>query len=113
MDSQAAVSILQNGSRHPHLQVEAVEMYTLCRERAIMLTVERLPRKQSELADLYSRMVDENDWMLSRWCFEWLDRHFGPHSMDCFDGSAQDAKKLMHSQRRGQGKMCALCLQYT
>ena len=84
LDNQAAVHILQKGSRREELQQEALTAYALCREKAISLSAQWLPREENTLADLYSRVVDENDWMLSREWFLHLDERFGPHTVDCF-----------------------------
>ena len=84
LDNQAAVSILKNGSRHPTLQQEAMEVYGFCRTNGIALTAQWVPREENTLADMYSRIRDENDWMLSRRWFRCLDERFGPHTVDCF-----------------------------
>ena len=84
IDNQAAVHILQKGSRRSHLQVEALAMYELCRQSGVRLAVEWVPREENALADEYSKIVDEDDWGVGPHIFRLLDQLWGPHTVDCF-----------------------------
>ncbi len=83
-DNQAAVWILQVGSRVPELHEIAVRIFSLCRQYCIKLVPEWVPREENERADYFSKIIDSDDWKLSRDVFQWLDRLWGPHSIDCF-----------------------------
>ena len=66
------------------LQVEALEIFSVCVNNSIRLEPEWIPREQNELADYYSRIVDHDDYMLNLSVFAWLDELWGPHSVDRF-----------------------------
>ena len=83
-DNQAAVRILQVGSKKPELQEIAVRIFKLCREHCIRLVPEWIPREQNERADFLSKAIDHDDWCLSHEIFQYLDEWWGPHSIDCF-----------------------------
>ena len=53
-----------------------------------MLVPEWVPREENEQADYYSKLVDEDDWMLNPELFSEIDAIWGPHSVDCFASSA-------------------------
>jgi len=65
LDNNAAVHIIQKGSRHDHLQELAVAIFGCCRVYAIRLSVEWLPREENELADYLSKIEDEDDWQVN------------------------------------------------
>ena len=59
-DNQAAVHI-EVGSRHSHLQEQALAIYEVCMRHSIKLIAEWVPREENELADYYSKLVDVDD----------------------------------------------------
>ena len=83
-DNQAAVHIIQVGSRKPHLQREAMRIHQNCMQLGIRLSAEWVPREENELADYYSKLVDTDDWQLNPSIFEAIDQLWGPHTLDCF-----------------------------
>ena len=83
-DNQAAVRIIEVGSRHAHLQQEALAIHKVCGQFSIRLRVEWVPRESNQLADLFSKTVDTDDWMVRPSIFEQLDRCWGPHTLDVF-----------------------------
>ena len=78
------VRIVQYGSRQPALQVEALKIFAVCVSHHIHMEPEWIPRKQNELADYYSRLVDYDDWMLNPAVFGWLNNLWGPYTVDRF-----------------------------
>ena len=83
-DNQNVVRILQVGSRKPDLQAEALAIFSISLSRHIHIEPEWIPRKDNELADYLSRIVDCDDWSLSRATFRELDEVWGPHTIDRF-----------------------------
>ena len=83
-DNQNVVRIVLHGSRVPALQVEALAIFAVCVANHIRIEPEWIPRKQNELADYYSRLIDYNDWRLNPAVFKWLDYVWGPHTVDRF-----------------------------
>ena len=83
-DNQAAVHIVKYGSRKPHLQKEALEIHKFCRQFNVQLSTEWVPREENELADYYSKLVDEDDWQVHPAVFAQLDERWGRHTLDCF-----------------------------
>ena len=83
-DNRNTEIILSVGSRKADLHNEAVNIYRLCREFSIRLTVEWISREFNEVADELSRIEDSNDYMLDPVCFARLDKCLGPHTVDRF-----------------------------
>ena len=46
--------------------------------------MEWIPRDANEIAHYVSRIRDFDDWMINPILFQFLDRMWGPHSVDCF-----------------------------
>ena len=86
-DSSNTVRIVQHGSSKPHLQNIAVRIFNICFELHIELHVEWLPRTANQKADYLSRIVDPDDWSLSKQYFQLLDKLWGPHTIDRFASS--------------------------
>lgn len=106
-DNQAAVHILNHGSRLPHLQEEALEVDRLCRRFGLNLTPEWVPRDENQLADFYSKLPDDDDWALSQTVFSYVDSLWGPHTIDCF-ASLNTAKVDRYCSRFwNPGCLCA------
>ena len=72
------------GSKKPHLHALALKVFSLSIHNDIKLEPEWIPRSLNERADLLSRIVDYDDWMLNPVVFAEVDRLWGPHSVDRF-----------------------------
>ena len=83
-DNQAAVHIIQYGSKREHLQALALAVHRLCWKHNILLSSEWVPREENALADLLSKTPDTDDWQLHPKVFQSLNELLGPHSLDCF-----------------------------
>ena len=86
-DNQSIVSIITNGSKKPHLQDGALSIFEVCLGHTIKLEMVWLPRCENERADLFSRIVDYDDWKLDPCLFTHFNILWGPHSVDCFASS--------------------------
>ena len=83
-DNQNVVSILMYGSRKPLLQAEALTVFHLCVKHHLTIEPEWIPRRENQVADYLSRVVDEDDWMVHPMIFHQLDLMWGPHTVDRF-----------------------------
>ena len=83
-DNQNVVRILQVGSKKPNLQEEALKVFALAIRHQIRIDPEWIPRKENEMADYLSRIIDVDDWMLNPEVYRVLDTMWGPHTVDRF-----------------------------
>ena len=87
LDNASAKAYLDKhgGTTRSHaLNQLAVEIWTQCFRRRLILSTVFVPSKFNP-ADAPSRaMTSETEWSLPRPTFEWLDRHLGPHHVDLF-----------------------------
>ena len=86
LDNASAKAYLDKhgGTRSHALNQLAVEIWTHCFHRRIILSTVFVPSKFNP-ADAPSRaMMREAEWTLPRTTFEWIDRHLGPHHVDLF-----------------------------
>ena len=83
-DNQNVVRILMYSSRKPLLQAEALAVFHLCVAHHLTIEPEWSPRRDNQVADYLSRVVDEDDWMVPPMIFHHLDSLWGPHTVDRF-----------------------------
>ena len=85
-DSQNVVTIVNNGSKVPELQNLALSIYKWCIQDHIQLEVDWVPRTATNLekADFLSRIIDYDDWAVTRSFFHKIDTIWGPHTVDRF-----------------------------
>ena len=97
-DNQAVVRIVQVGSGKLHLQEGALSIFELCFKHDIKLEMEWIPRGANEIADYISRIRDFDDWMLNPVLFQFVDRMWGPHTIDCFASEHNNQVPRFHSR---------------
>ena len=73
---------LNVGSPKPKLHLEAIAIYTLCRQ--IHLEPKWIPRKFNQEADDPSRLASKDDYMLNPNIYAALNLPWGPHTIDHF-----------------------------
>ena len=83
-DNDNAARIVLVGSRKPHLQALAIDIFQLCLAKRIVLDAQWIPRSVNERADLLSRFVDKDDWSLNPVVFQDIDVKWGPHTVNRF-----------------------------
>jgi len=86
-DSQSCVQIINAGSTKPELQDLALKIFQICLERKIDLRVQWIPRSQNQIADYLSKMGNSDDWEVSQYFFDFIDKLWGPHDVDRFANS--------------------------
>ena len=65
----------------------ALAIHDICKEKAIVLKTQWIPREENKEADQLSRIpeqIDTDDWGLSSAFFSLLDSRWGPFTVDCF-----------------------------
>ena len=83
-DNLNTASILCRGSRVQRLHALALQAFDLCQANQIQLLVQWIPREQNTCADYLSRIIDRDDWQVSRRIFTELHSRWGPFSVDRF-----------------------------
>ncbi|XP_072042758.1 uncharacterized protein [Amphiura filiformis] len=83
-DNQSVAAIATKGSMKTELQEIALNIFRICVQDNISLEVEWVPRSDNERADYISRIIDADDWAISDYIFEKLDKRWGPHTIDRF-----------------------------
>ena len=71
------------------IKAEALAIFSISLARDIHIEPEWIPRRDNEIADYLSRVVNYDDWSLSSDTlssdiFQWVDKMWGPHTVDCF-----------------------------
>ena len=72
------------GSRKAHLQAVVLKIFALSVRCLVRVEAEWIPRELNMRADLLSRLVDLDDWMVNPTVFAELDKVCGPHTVDRF-----------------------------
>lgn len=83
-DSQAAVKILTVGSPKPELHSIALDIFHYCQDNKITLSPEWVPRNLNTQADVISKITDFDDWTTTPEFFVYINRLWGPHTIDRF-----------------------------
>ena len=81
-DNQNVVRVLFNGSKKQALHKVVLSIFNLCIENKINLLPEWVPRDDNVIADLASKSIDRDDFMLHPDIFAALDILWGPHTID-------------------------------
>ena len=73
-----------SGSNKQRLQKLAESIYDLTVSRSIKLDAQWVPRKQNTIADTLSKMYDLEDWETTNTLLKYLNRVWGPFTIDRF-----------------------------
>ena len=87
VDNQSAARIINVGSMKDELHSIAMEVFFTCLRSGVSLEIEWIPRTQNEAADAASReaqLVDTDDWQLEDSFFKYIDKRWGPLTVDYF-----------------------------
>ena len=83
-DNQSCVKIVHSGSMKHHLQTLAYNIFKLCVDTKISLEVQWIPRSENDKADLISRIIDHDDWVITEEFFKFISDMYGPFTIDRF-----------------------------
>ena len=78
------VKIVKSGSMKLELQKLARSIYSTCVTNSISIDIQRIPRSANEKADYISRLIDHQDWEVSRQYFDLMNGLWGPFTIDRF-----------------------------
>ena len=78
-DSQADCTVARVGSMRKNLHEIALRVYQLCLEQKIEFEIDWIPRTELQRADFLSRLIDIDDWQITRQCFNTLEDFRGCH----------------------------------
>ncbi|XP_072028268.1 uncharacterized protein [Amphiura filiformis] len=76
-DNQGVVAISAKGSMNLELQNIAVDIFNVCKMFSISLEVQWIPRTENQEADSLSRLIDFDDWGVSRPFFDFMNSLWG------------------------------------
>jgi len=83
-DNQPLLSIIRKGSMNNELNELAMKIFYFLESNMISMRIHWIPRKENEIADQLSRIVDHDDWGVSHEFFGKMDKMWGPHTVDRF-----------------------------
>jgi len=83
-DNQPLLSIIRKGSMNNELNELAMKIFNFLESNTISMRIYWIPRKENEIADQLSRIVDYDDWGVSYEFFTKIDKMWGPHTVDRF-----------------------------
>ena len=83
-DNQNVVSIVNKGSKVPELNSIALEIFQKCMLNGITIDVNWIPRDFNSVADEISKIIDYDDYTINDDIFAFLDKSWGPHTVDRF-----------------------------
>ena len=83
-DNKNIVKIIKAGSRKSELQQKAVEIHEICEKGCVQIDPVWIPRKENKRADIFSRIVDSDDWQINWQTFSRLSKKLGPYTCDRF-----------------------------
>ena len=90
-DNSNVPNIITGGSPKPDLQSLALSIFNLASQHNIILLPEWLPRSENKIADSISKFRDFDDWAIDSASFQFIERIWGPHTIDRF-ASPHNAK---------------------
>ena len=71
-DNFNATTIIEKGSRKPHLHQIALHIFQICTQNDILLKTTWIPRELNQHADRLSKMTDTNDWSIDQETFNYI-----------------------------------------
>ena len=83
-DNRTVATIVGVGSMKLDLQKIAIDIFQFCINNNISIDIQWIPREQNVRADFISRLIDPDDWQITKEFFNQLDNLWGPHTVDCF-----------------------------
>ena len=83
-DNQNVARILNIGSKKPHLQKEALAVFSLAAQNLIRIEPEWIPYTENQQADYLSRIEDKDDWIIHPVIFVSIDLWWGQYTVDGF-----------------------------
>ena len=83
-DSKNICSIVRKGSMVLPLLEIALEIFHICKQYRIVLSMSWLSRKFNDTANSLSRIIDHGDWGVAPSWFNYISQRLGSTTIDCF-----------------------------
>ena len=83
-DNYGAVCIIRKGSNKSHLQNLSENIFNICTDNSILFNIKWIPRMFISFADMLSKQIDHDDWETTKGLFRFLDKKWGPFTIDRF-----------------------------
>ena len=62
----------------------AFKIFSTCLQNNISLDIQWIPRDQNSKADYLSKIIDYEDWGVTKQFFDFINSMWGPHTIDRF-----------------------------
>jgi hypothetical protein len=89
-----------------------LNIYEICIQHDIQLSVDWIPRYLNEAADELSKTSDYDDWGVSDRIFELAEKVNGPHTLDCFASNITAKLSKFYSKFWCQGTAGVDCFAF-
>jgi len=97
-DNQNVAKNIVNGSKVPALNFKSVSIRELCVKKCLDLVPAWVPRADNQLADMYSKSTDCDDWFIHDNVFRELDEVWGKFNVDRFANSKNSKCSVFNSR---------------
>ena len=98
MDNFGATRILTIGSSKEPLQKLSMDIFFHCLQNNIKITCKWIPRELNYDADYLSKIGDTDSWGVDKDTFHYINRKFGPFSVDRFADDRNKKLKAFNSR---------------
>ena len=73
IDNQTCVRIVQNGSMKMELQRMAMNIFSVCVQKGIIIDIQWIPRQENVKADYIGNIIDYEDWGVTNEFFQFMN----------------------------------------
>ena len=105
-DNYACSLIVKSGSGKQNLQTLSEEIHEICQKENINLETQWVPRETIPFADKLSRYRDTDNWEITGEFFNYLEKLWGPFTIDRFADSTNKKLKRFNSKFYCPGTEC-------
>ena len=75
------------------LQRMAMNIFSVCVQKGIIIDIQWIPRQENVKADYISNIIDYEDWGVTNDFFQFMNKMWGPYTIYRF-ASSQKVKKV-------------------
>jgi hypothetical protein len=112
-DNMGCSAIVDHGSNKEHLQAIARDVFSIVKQLKSVLHVAWIPRDSNQVADLWSKITDGDDWRLNPTQYCKLERLWGPHTVDRFASHLNNVTTRFNSKFFCPGAEAVDCFSQT
>ena len=96
-DNQACVRIVQNGSMKMELQRMAINIFSVCVQKGIIIDIQWILRQENVKLDYISNIIDYVDWGVTNEFFQFMNKMWSFYTIDRFASSHNKKLKRFNS----------------